>query len=516
MSTSHQIVRSPREHIQTLIEWMAKGVYEKEQIVAMGLLCAVAGENIFLLGPPGTAKSMVANRLKWIFKEAKSFDYLMSRFSTPDEIFGPISIFRLKNEDKYERLVDGYLPSADVIFLDEIWKAGPSIQNTLLTAINEHIFRNGIQTLKLPMKVLIAASNELPPQGEGLEALWDRFLVRMVSNAIENESTFFKMLKDQDSEIQPPEESLLLTDEICTFWQEESRKIEISPKVYDAIKTLRKMLDDAEKENNHRLRYYISDRRWKKAYRLMQTSAYLNGRAEIDLSDYLLLIHCFWNDVETRPRMLEIIVGGLTDTFYKQLDSITKKIRQDIHSEAREQSLTGSFPQETANYVEYQHFYYKVEKYPKGNCFFYKWDYPLLDTDKAKPGIAYFDSKRKGIVVHLLTNHFSVGPLQNEQPITKVSLQKYPGGIMINAIPYAFCKKKQEVILLSNSRLDKLQKAFSDCVFEWRNKIDSLCSTCDNIFLSSADLLLVREMTKEAETKIEELEIKFKNVSLLQ
>ncbi len=243
---------------------MAKGVYEKEQIVAMGLLCAIAGENIFLLGPPGTAKSMVANRLKWIFKEAKSFDYLMSRFSTPDEIFGPISISRLKNEDKYERLVDGYLPSADVIFLDEIWKAGPSIQNTLLTAINEHIFRNGIQTLKLPMKVLIAASNELPPQGEGLEALWDRFLVRMVSNAIENESTFFKMLKDQDSEIQPPEESLLLTDEICTFWQEESRKIEISPKVYDAIKTLRKMLDDAEKENNHRLRYYISDRRWKK------------------------------------------------------------------------------------------------------------------------------------------------------------------------------------------------------------------------------------------------------------
>ncbi len=136
-------------------------MYEKEQIVAMGLLCAVAGENIFLLGPPGTAKSMVANRLKWIFKEAKSFDYLMSRFSTPDEIFGPISISRLKNEDKYERLVDGYLPSADVIFLDEIWKAGPSIQNTLLTAINEHIFRNGIQTLKLPMKVLIAASNEL-------------------------------------------------------------------------------------------------------------------------------------------------------------------------------------------------------------------------------------------------------------------------------------------------------------------------------------------------------------------
>ena len=92
-----------REHIKLLIEWMSQGVYEKDQIIAVALLCAVAGENMFLLGPPGTAKSMVASRLKMVFKNGKSFDYLMSRFSTPDEIFGPISISRLKNEDKYEK-----------------------------------------------------------------------------------------------------------------------------------------------------------------------------------------------------------------------------------------------------------------------------------------------------------------------------------------------------------------------------------------------------------------------------
>lgn len=91
---------TPKTHILQLIDWMAQGVYEKEQIIAMALLCAVAGENIFLLGPPGTAKSLVAARLKGVFKDAKAFDYLMSRFSTPDEIFGPISISRLKNEDK--------------------------------------------------------------------------------------------------------------------------------------------------------------------------------------------------------------------------------------------------------------------------------------------------------------------------------------------------------------------------------------------------------------------------------
>ena len=209
---------SPHEHIKQLIEWMSQGVYEKEQIIAVALLCAVAGENMFLLGPPGTAKSMVANRLKMVFKNGRSFDYLMSRFSTPDEIFGPISISRLKNEDKYERLTSGYLPEADVVFLDEIWKAGPSIQNTLLTVINEHIFHNGGKIVNTPMKVLIAASNELPAKDEGLEALWDRFLMRMVSNCIESDSAFFKMLKSEQTEVIPLSEHLYITDELYTRW----------------------------------------------------------------------------------------------------------------------------------------------------------------------------------------------------------------------------------------------------------------------------------------------------------
>ena len=189
-----------KERFELLLREMNRGIYEKETEISLSLLAALAGESIILLGPPGVAKSMVARQLKTAFRDAQSFEYLMSRFSTPDEIFGPVSIQKLKTSDTYERAVKGYLPTADVVFLDEIWKAGPAIQNTLLTVINEKIFRNGNREMHLPLKLLVAASNELPAKGEGLEALWDRFVIRIESRPIKLEKNFRAMLLESHAD----------------------------------------------------------------------------------------------------------------------------------------------------------------------------------------------------------------------------------------------------------------------------------------------------------------------------
>ena len=324
------------ERFKQLLGEMNRGIYEKETEISLSLLAALAGESIILLGPPGVAKSMVARQLKTAFKDARSFEYLMSRFSTPDEIFGPVSIQKLKTSDTYERAVEGYLPTADVVFLDEIWKAGPAIQNTLLTVINEKIFRNGNREMHLPLKLLVAASNELPAKGEGLEALWDRFVIRIESRPIKLEKNFRAMLLEAPTDFLGPTDStdfsdLKITAEEYAEWAEKICKIGVKEEVLDAISAIRKSLravnvDEAAERRN----IYVSDRRWKNIVRLLRTSAFMQDREEVDICDLLPIYHCLWQEPEERDAIRSIVIRALFSPFAEKLVEMKNALAEDI------------------------------------------------------------------------------------------------------------------------------------------------------------------------------------------
>ena len=167
--------------------------YQERRDVIRGLLVGLLSrEHVLLLGPPGTAKSALAedlcNRIG-----GRYFRWLLARTSTPEELFGPVSL-RALEQDSYRRVTTGKLPEATVAFLDEIWKANSAVLNTMLSVLNERLFFNDGQLVKVPLEFAVGASNELPEDREELGALWDRFLLRYLVGYIRDLRNFETML----------------------------------------------------------------------------------------------------------------------------------------------------------------------------------------------------------------------------------------------------------------------------------------------------------------------------------
>ena len=311
--------------LQEAIRELSHGLIEREVEVRLLLLAALSQEHLLLLGPPGTAKSELGRRLSKLCR-GKYFERLLTRFSVPEELFGPLSMRALEN-DEYFRQTEGYLPTAEVAFVDEIFKANSAILNTLLTILNERLFDNGSSRTRVPLLCLVGASNELP-ESEELDALYDRFLVRRQVGQV-SPAGLLEMLtsrtgagayqaaklghpgvsasEDEEDGISTSTMPLLTAEDFENTRRHAESTVHVPAEILNIVADLRTYLQDACEPP-----VYVSDRRLVKSVALLQVAAFTSGRSYVTPKDCMLLQHVLWNRPEEAEKIYEWLLKALT------------------------------------------------------------------------------------------------------------------------------------------------------------------------------------------------------------
>jgi MoxR-like ATPase len=281
-----------RERLVDLIGALGRGLVERDTALRLCLLAALASEHVLLIGPPGTAKSELARRLHLAFRDARYFERLLTRFTVPEELFGPLSIAALE-QDRYERQTEGFLPTASIAFIDEVFKANSAILNALLTLLNEREFDNGAGRVAVPLISVVGASNEVP-QDEVVAAFYDRFLVRIPLSAVSPGG--FSALAELPfaGEFGVPDELRLGAEELASLGRLVDSVL-LPEAILGLLGNLREYLADQH--------IYVSDRRWRKIVKLLKIAALSDGREVVGIWDLWLLQFCAGQNSQEQQRV---------------------------------------------------------------------------------------------------------------------------------------------------------------------------------------------------------------------
>jgi MoxR-like ATPase len=288
-----------------LKEGMNKMFPERRDQIEGSLASILAGEHVLFLGPPGTAKSAMVRAFANTFK-ARYFERLLTKFSAPDEVFGPISLQALE-AGRFERVTIGKLPESEIAFVDEIFKANSAILNSMLTVMNERLYHNDTQILTVPLISMFGASNELP-EGKELEALFDRFMMRFEVKPLVRQSSVLQMLRAAE-----PTAPMAITLDELRAEQAAAAAVEIPENTIDILMQIREGLMGEG--------LMVSDRRLKKTLKLVKAFAHMSGNTEALPEDLAPLTDAFWREPSERGKVSKV-VGKLSDPIKVKVQEI--------------------------------------------------------------------------------------------------------------------------------------------------------------------------------------------------
>jgi len=307
-------IPTTREKIQSIIKEMKNVFFEMDEVIEGLWTSLLAEQNVFLIGPPGTAKSQIA---KYISRAigGKFFFKLFHKQLTVDELFGPINILALK-QGKFERVTKNTLLDADIAVLDEIWKGSSVINNTLLVALNEKEFQDPDSGAfsKIPLKIAIGTSNEYP-QGEELGAIFDRWNVKYEVFYLQESKNFKKLLNSQDVD---PIPSLTISIEDLEIEIKKAISLILPDNIVALLESLRRELEKQGIIN--------SPRRWKKAVRLIKAYAVLHNQKTIEEESIAFLENVLWNQPEQQSIVKSILGKLINPLNQKALETLDSAI----------------------------------------------------------------------------------------------------------------------------------------------------------------------------------------------